>query len=1100
MLVVLFCLITNCLFGQDVLSKDSLNALFDSTDNLISKKEQSFFAERGASVANRFEYKIDRRQLPKLEPISPGQQPGWSYFWNFMDGSFLITTESEGRIFHNYDTDTENYDARIEITPIKTPEEDEEEEKRILLSVEQETISEPNSNRLIPNKNEQTAKITNGKSVELLNTRSAVPGHPLTIVLSLLNDCNKQSTFSTINFSVKSKYIFYVDSLEDYYKDKIEQEVKPMDDEVMFNANLPNIKRNEQRNYLANFRIDPNVPIGEEIVFNILYTNGCDTYEDELILETAKSHDPSFKLMTLSDTNKNCEELAVNYLDMFIHFENDGEGTTETISIVDSIVPPMKINSVECFQTKNLLYHNIDELVTSDSCLVDNDTIWKKPITTILHTPDTGCLILTKDINSTFLYNDTITLAFDSIMLKGKKNADYLTKFPPIETMDEVKFRVQANGIYTSPFFCNIADIYFDDNEAETVIDCIFNSCVCDTLVRVKNSILKGSCTINLGEDTILKPDYSKLDFTPDKYIWWPDEQTTDTIKVSPKKDKLYMVVASHCDNETGIEKYVIGRKIVYVNRGKITPVKIDTVVQHVSCYDSLDGSFNLKIEPNENYKLKWRDLRDTMSFAGSATRDTMANGTYYYTIYNSKQEIYTDSVTINEPPPLFFEYIINKASNDPISLYNIESIVYGGVPDYEIKWEWQNEIRENTYNLNNVGAGEYLVTIKDTTKWERKYIINIPDCDVIDPGIIPDDMIEVCAGQPSEVAAENVVTIDDFEHFYVLHRGDLNEVIDFNENGEFTNNGNYQRNEELFVSSIVVPADENNEPDLDYFCVSIDLKSTPIVFYEPIQINSNVFCRKETCTFEVGFSITGGAADYEPNNERYTIGGIYNGLVASQERVFVSDIPDGSNYQIIVLDDGSGWGDLFISEPIQCKKLPIELLYFKGEAKKEGNLLEWATASEIENDYFTIYQSFDGIEFKELHQVNGLMTSSTQKKYDYLHTNPKDKLTYYKLTQTDVDGSKNNLGYVAIERDELRILKFSIYPNPASNYIQLTFDDEIAYEKFSIFNNQGERFYKSRNTSQNSSSIDISKWPKGVYLVQLKYADKTITEKFIKY
>lgn len=1106
MLIGLLCLTANYLFGQD----NEFDNLFEPKPNLIEKIEQPFSGQEGTFKKNHFAFKVNKRNLRNLEPISPGQRPGWSYFWNYGDGNFYITTEELGEIYHTY-TENDTFLLRVEGTPIKTPieDEDEESENRIILDTNSIIIAGLNSFELSPSKKNLTTKVEKEKSVQLLSSRCAVSGDPFTIIVSAEDKCSKQSDNNTIIFSFNNKYIEYVDTLENYHRDPIEHSKSDDGDSIIYEITLLNQKRKEQRNYFANFRTKPDIEIGKEIKFIAQYINNCDTFFDTLILETAKSHDPSFKLMTFSEAIKNCEIPTINELDVFIHFENDGEGNTSTISIVDSIVPSLKIDTVISFISRVELGDNLDFSEEHwDDCKPVDNTEWETystPITTILHTPDNGCLILTENLNTNYIgkLNDTITIFFDSIKLKGKKSPDYLTKFPPIETMDEVKFKVIADGAYSSPFFCNIADIYFDENEAESVFDCVFYSCDCDSLMRIKRSILKGSCTIELGKDTVLSSDYSQLDFTPDKYIWWPDEETDSIITVSPTKDKLYMVAASYCDTETGIEQYVIGRKIVYIKRpGNFQAnLIIDTIiVQHVSCFDSLDGSFQLKMAAG-NYSLKWNDLRKKESFENEIVRDSMANGTYFYTItkYDTDTLTYSDSVTINEPPPLFFEYNITKTSNTTPSLYNIASIVYGGVPDYEITWKLDNGNIANTYNVNSVGAGTYIVEVKDRSNWVRRDTIEIPDCDILQPVLIPDDFIGVCAGQPAIIYEDNDMIVDGFEQFFVLHNGDLKSVIDFNKDGRFLNEGTYVRNEELYVSSIIVPVDGKGDPDFDYFCANIDLKSTPIVFYEPIKIDADVICYKYKCTFDVVFSITGGAADYSPDNMHYTIVGDYHGTVSPGNQKMITRISDGSNYEIHVIDDGSGWGSQLISEPIQCCKLPIELLHFTGKEQKAGNLLEWATATEIENDYFTIAYSKDGVEFEELHKVNGQGTSSSSHNYQYLHQNPVSELNYYKLSQTDRDGTINDVGYVNVIRSENEMAVLTIYPNPANDMVQLVVESEkLKNGKLIIYNSSGDKLYESESLLQ--TNINIENWRKGIYLVQVKFQDRIITKKLIKY
>ena len=84
---------------------------------------------------------------------------------------------------------------------------------------------------------------------------------------------------------------------------------------------------------------------------------------------------------------------------------------------------------------------------------------------------------------------------------------------------------------------------------------------------------------------------------------------------------------------------------------------------------------------------------------------------------------------------------------------------------------------------------------------------------------------------------------------------------------------------------------------------------------------------------------------------------------------------------------------------------LPIELLYFKGYSIEASNHLIWSTASENNNDYFTIEKTLDGIIYEQLVMINGASNSHTQLYYEYFDFNILNVVNYYRLKQTDYDG-----------------------------------------------------------------------------------------------
>lgn len=84
---------------------------------------------------------------------------------------------------------------------------------------------------------------------------------------------------------------------------------------------------------------------------------------------------------------------------------------------------------------------------------------------------------------------------------------------------------------------------------------------------------------------------------------------------------------------------------------------------------------------------------------------------------------------------------------------------------------------------------------------------------------------------------------------------------------------------------------------------------------------------------------------------------------------------------------------------------LPIELLYFSSKSHIYYNELRWATASENNNDYFTIEKTRDGTYFYNVAVIKGAGNSVQKLEYLYLDRDIEDGINYYILKQTDYDG-----------------------------------------------------------------------------------------------
>ena len=84
---------------------------------------------------------------------------------------------------------------------------------------------------------------------------------------------------------------------------------------------------------------------------------------------------------------------------------------------------------------------------------------------------------------------------------------------------------------------------------------------------------------------------------------------------------------------------------------------------------------------------------------------------------------------------------------------------------------------------------------------------------------------------------------------------------------------------------------------------------------------------------------------------------------------------------------------------------LPITLLSFDATARNRDVKLSWSTATESNNDYFTIERSTDAINFESILMKEGAGTSSILHSYEDFDVHPLPGISYYRLKQTDFDG-----------------------------------------------------------------------------------------------
>jgi hypothetical protein len=163
---------------------------------------------------------------------------------------------------------------------------------------------------------------------------------------------------------------------------------------------------------------------------------------------------------------------------------------------------------------------------------------------------------------------------------------------------------------------------------------------------------------------------------------------------------------------------------------------------------------------------------------------------------------------------------------------------------------------------------------------------------------------------------------------------------------------------------------------------------------------------------------------------------------------------------------------------------LPIDLISFYGIPRYNAIDIYWSTASELNNDFFTIERSKDGIQWQIIHTREGAGNSSTVLDYTFADTNPPIGLVYYRLKQTDYDGAYSYSDIIVVNSLLSKELVIS-YPNPAQ-YIFLVEMKDIEDREVLVSNSVGQQFYLPIKKYLNKIELDVSGLKSGMYFVNL--------------
>jgi len=110
---------------------------------------------------------------------------------------------------------------------------------------------------------------------------------------------------------------------------------------------------------------------------------------------------------------------------------------------------------------------------------------------------------------------------------------------------------------------------------------------------------------------------------------------------------------------------------------------------------------------------------------------------------------------------------------------------------------------------------------------------------------------------------------------------------------------------------------------------------------------------------------------------------------------------------------------------------MPISLLSLDASVMGKKVVVSWSTASEVNNDYFTLERFIDAGEPEMLASVQGAGNSIGGNNYTFIDNNPMQGTSYYRLKQTDYDGTSTQFDPVAVKFGPKAGASIRIYPNP---------------------------------------------------------------------
>ena len=218
-----------------------------------------------------------------------------------------------------------------------------------------------------------------------------------------------------------------------------------------------------------------------------------------------------------------------------------------------------------------------------------------------------------------------------------------------------------------------------------------------------------------------------------------------------------------------------------------------------------------------------------------------------------------------------------------------------------------------------------------------------------------------------------------------------------------------------------------------------------------------------------------------------------------------------GSQLNIqVCIDTNASSDDGFLEEvrvPELGATLPVTWAKVDVEKVEKGNLVEWSTSTEINNDRFEIQRTTDPSEdFKTIGTVAGNGNSTVTTSYEFMdeRVSLNADYLYYRIMQIDFDGKYSYSKIVSIRNKNKVERALVCYPNPVTHSLTISNKNERLedIESLQIFNSQGQLVDVILNpfNSQKEINYNLSNLNVGMYFIKPVINNTTSTLKIIKF
>lgn len=219
----------------------------------------------------------------------------------------------------------------------------------------------------------------------------------------------------------------------------------------------------------------------------------------------------------------------------------------------------------------------------------------------------------------------------------------------------------------------------------------------------------------------------------------------------------------------------------------------------------------------------------------------------------------------------------------------------------------------------------------------------------------------------------------------------------------------------------------------------------------------------------------------------------------SSQTSRTIKVLPPNGTTVYYVTDTYSCLRDSFI---VNATTFPVTLINFDAQLANKNVKLNWSTAAEINNNYFTVERSENGQAFYPIAHVKGAGNSNKTLQYNTVDdiSNVNSNTIFYRLKQTDFDGQFTYSKVVAVDLNEAGNFDLNVFPNPNNGTFTIGLSNVMSENvNITVVDLLGKQHFSQQiETINGNKSIELN-LPQGFYTLNATTIEgKVIVQKIL--